>query len=61
MKSKLGAVAVFVGLFTLMGVAGTITDLPPDVTFGQIVTLVGIGVTGALIGQMGISMLNDKV
>ena len=61
MKSKLGAVSVFIGLFTLMGVAGTVTDLPADVTLQQLVTLAGIGLTGAMLTQMGIWMMEDKV
>lgn len=62
MKSKfIGAVSVFVGLFTLMGVAGTVTDLPADVTIDQIVTMVGIGFTGAMLAQLGIWMMEDKV
>ena len=61
MKMKLGAVSVFVGLVTLMGVAGAVTDLPADVTLAQCIALAGIGLTGAMLTQMGIWMMEDKV
>lgn len=61
MKEKIGFVAFFMGLFTAMGCAGAITDLPPAATAGDVVTLVGCGLTAVMLMQMGIWMIKDEI
>ena len=61
MKEKIGAVAFFLGLFTAMGCAGAITDLPPEATVNDVVSLVGCGLTAAMLMQMGIWMLKGEI
>ncbi len=61
MKEKIGAVAFFMGLFTAMGCVGAITELPPAATAGDIVALVGCGLSAAMLMQMGIWMLKDEI
>ena len=61
MKQKLGAVAFFLGLMTLMGVAGAVTDFPADATISQWVSLFGIAFTGGMLAQMGIWMIKDEL
>ena len=61
MKEKIGAVAFFLGLFTAMGCAGAITDLPPEATVNDVVALVGCGLTAAMLMQMGIWMIKDEI
>jgi len=61
MKEKIGAVAFFMGLFTAMGCVGAITELPPTATAGDVVALVGCGLSAAMLMQMGIWMLKDEI
>lgn len=61
MKQKLGAVAFFFGLFFAMGCAGAITELPPEATTVDVIRLVGIGFTSAMLMQLGIWMLKDEI
>jgi hypothetical protein len=59
MKQKLGAVAFFLGLMTMMGCAGA--DLPADATVRQWVSLCGIAFTGGMLAQLGVWMIKDEV
>ena len=59
MKQKIGAVAFFLGLITMMGCAGA--DLPADATISQWVSLFGIAFTGGVLAQMGVWMIKDEV
>ena len=61
MKEKIGAVAFFLGLFTAMGCAGAITDLPLEATVNDVVALVGCGLSAAMLMQMGIWMLRGEI
>ena len=61
MKEKIGAVAFFLGLMTLMGVGGAVTDFPPDATLSQWITLFGIAFTGGMLAQMGVWMIKDEI
>ena len=61
MKQKLGAFAFFLGLMTLMGVAGAVTDFPADATASQWISLFGIAFTGGMLAQMGIWMIKDEI
>jgi hypothetical protein len=61
MKEKIGAVAFFLGLFTAMGCAGAITELPPEGTVNDIVALVGCGLTAIMLMQLGIWMINGEI
>ena len=61
MKEKIGFVAFFFGLFFAMGCAGAITQLPPEATSMDVIKLVGIGFTSAMLMQMGIWMIKDEI
>jgi hypothetical protein len=61
MKQKVGALAFFLGLVTLMGVAGAVTDFPADATVQQWITLFGIAFTGGMLAQMGVWMIKDEI
>lgn len=61
MKQKVGAVAFFLGLMTLMGVVGAVTDFPADATIQQYITLFGIAFTGGMLAQMGIWMIKEEI
>jgi hypothetical protein len=59
MKQKIGTLAFFLGLITLMGCAGS--DLPADATVSQWVSLFGIAFTGGVLAQLGVWMIKDEV
>lgn len=61
MKERLGFVAFALGMITLTGVAGAVTDLPPEATVTQWITLFGLGATGGLLSQFGLWMVLDQV
>ena len=61
MKEKIGFVAFTLGLIVTMGCVGGITDLPPETTVNDIVKLVGLGLTSAMLMQMGIWMIKDEI
>lgn len=61
MKEKLGFVAFALGLITLTGVAGTVTDFPADASIAQWITLFGIAFTGGMLTQMGVWMIKDQI
>lgn len=61
MKQKIGALAFFLGLITLMGVAGGVTEFPADASLSQWITLFGIAVTGGMLAQMGVWMIKDEI
>ena len=61
MKQKIGAVVFFLGLFILMGVAGTVTDLPPEATAVDWINLIGIAFTAGCLAQAGVWMLKGDI
>lgn len=61
MKDKVGTAAFILGLIGACGAAGGITELPPEATAVDVIQLVGIGFTCALLMQMGIWMIKDEI
>ncbi len=61
MKEKIGFVAFALGLITLTGVAGAVTDFPPYATVSQWITLFGIAFIGGMLTQMGVWMIKDEI
>jgi len=61
MKEKLGFVAFTLGLITLAGVAGAVTDFPADATLTQWINLFGIAFTGGMLTQIGVWMIKDEI
>jgi len=60
-KVKLGFVAFIVGLVGAMACAGGITELPPEATSADVIQLVGIGFTCAMLMQLGIWMFKEEI
>lgn len=61
MKQKVGAVAFALGLLTLIGVGGTVTEFPADATISQWVSLFGIAFCGGMLAQMGVWMIKGDI
>jgi hypothetical protein len=61
MKQKIGFAAFILGLVGAVGAAGGITALPPEATVVDVVQLVGIGFTCAMLMQMGIWMFKEEI
>jgi len=59
MKQFVGVASFLIGLLTLTGVAGTVTDFPPDATVSQWVSLFGIAFVGGCLAQAGVWMIKD--
>jgi hypothetical protein len=61
MKQKIGAVAFGIGLFTLMGVVGAVTEFPAEATLAQWVNLFGIAFTAGCLCQAGVWMIKEEI
>lgn len=56
---RIGAVAVFLGLLGMFGVAGGVENLPPEATATQWISLVGAGAVSAMLMLFGISLIKE--
>lgn len=59
MTEKLGFVALSLGFVTMTAVSGTVTDLPPDTTMIQWITLCTLALTGGLLSYFGTLLIKE--
>lgn len=56
----IGQVAVFMSLVFFMFITGSIEKLPADITFPEIVYLMGVTLLNFGLGMFGISLINEE-
>ena len=61
MKEKLGFMAFALGLIVMVAVGGSVTELPPEATAKDWITLLGTAFTAGLLMQLGIWMVKDEI
>lgn len=59
MKAKFGFVILSLGLVTMTAVSGTVTDLAPDATVSQWITLCAMALTGGVLAYFGACLIKE--
>ncbi len=57
---RIGALAVFLGMLGLFGVAGGVENLPPEAGFQEWAALFGAAVTSIMLAVFGLSLINEE-
>ena len=61
MKEKLGFAMCFIGLLVLSGIAGAVTEFPPEATWVDWSILFGLAFTGGCLAQVGLWMIKRDI